>query len=76
MLEFQPGKNCKITEESHANYMFGWLPLSQPNVPKIDGMFKLQLLTFCFDLINKNLPAFFITMYLLKNVCVFVFRIF
>ena len=32
------------------------------NVLKIDGMFKLQLLTFCFDLINNNLPAYFINM--------------
>ena len=29
VLGFQPGKNFKITEESHANYMFEWLPLSQ-----------------------------------------------
>ena len=28
-MEFHPGKNFKITEESHANYMFEWLPLSQ-----------------------------------------------
>ena len=56
--------------------MFEWLPLSQPhslsrslltvfkklNVLKIDGMFKLQLLTFCFDLINNNLPAYFINL--------------
>ena len=26
---------------------------------KIDGTFKLQLLTFCFDLINNNSPAYF-----------------
>ena len=32
------------------------------NVLKIDGMFKLQLLTFWFDLINNNLPANFINM--------------
>ena len=32
------------------------------NVLKIDGMLKLQLLTFCFDLINNNLPAYFINM--------------
>ena len=31
-------------------------------VPKIDGLFKLQLLTFCFDLIYNNLPAYFINM--------------
>ena len=29
---------------------------------KIYGMFKFQLLTFCFDLINKNSPAYFINM--------------
>ena len=43
----------------------GYLSHSEPpfkklNVLKIDGMFKLQLLTFCFDLINNNLPAYFI----------------
>ena len=32
------------------------------NAPKIDGIFKFQLLTFCYDLINKNLPAYFINM--------------
>ena len=37
----------------------GYLSHSQPlfkkqNVLKIDGMFKLRLLTFCFDLINNN----------------------
>ena len=32
------------------------------NVLKIDGIFRLQLLTFCFDLINNNLPAYFINM--------------
>ena len=32
------------------------------NVLKINGMFKLQLLTFCFDLKNNNLPAYFINM--------------
>ena len=36
--------------------------LKKLNVLKIDGMFKLQLLTFCFDLINNNLPAYFINM--------------
>ena len=56
-------KNFKIAEESHAKYMFEWLPLSQLNVLKIDGMFKLQLLMFCFDLINNNLSAYFI------NIC-------
>ena len=45
----------------------GYLSHSEPlfeklNVVKIDGMFKLQLLTFCFDLINKNSPAYFINM--------------
>ena len=43
----------------------GYLSHSEPlfkklNVLKIDGMFKLQLLTFCFDLINNNSPAYFI----------------
>ena len=51
--------------------MFELLPLSparsEPlfkklNVLKIDGMFQLQLLMFCFDLINNNLPAYFINM--------------
>ena len=36
--------------------------LKKLNVLKIDGVFKLQLLTFCFDLINNNLPAYFINM--------------
>ena len=40
----------------------GYLSHSELNVLKIDGMFKLQLLTFCFDLINNNLPAYFINM--------------
>ena len=45
----------------------GYLSHSEPlfkklNVLKIDGMFKLQLLTFCFDLIHNNLPAYFINM--------------
>ena len=45
----------------------GYLSYSEPlfkklNVLKIDGLFKLQLLTFCFDLINNNLPAYFINM--------------
>ena len=45
----------------------GYLSHSEPlfkklNVLKIDGMFKLQLLTLCFDLINNNLPAYFINM--------------
>ena len=43
----------------------GYLSHSEPlfkklNMLTIDGMFKLQLLTFCFDLINNNLPAYFI----------------
>ena len=68
MLGFQQEKNFKTAEESHANYMFEWLPLalcqSEPlfgklNVLKIDGMFKLQLFTYCYDLINTNLPAFY-----------------
>ena len=42
---------------SHSEPLFKKL-----NVLKIDGMFKLQLLTFCFDLINNNLPAYFINM--------------
>ena len=29
VLGIQPGKNLKIAEESHAYYMFEWLPLSQ-----------------------------------------------
>ena len=29
VLGFQPGKNFKITEETHANYMFECLPFSQ-----------------------------------------------
>ena len=45
----------------------GYLSHSEPlfkklNVLKIDGMFKLQLLKFCFDLINNNLPAYLINM--------------
>ena len=56
------------------------------NEPLIHDMYRLQLLTFCFD---NNLPAYFITMfsllqpptyqhkmYLFKIACVFVFRIF
>ena len=43
----------------------GYLSHSEPlfkklNMLKLDGMFKLQLVTFCFDLINDNLPAYFI----------------
>ena len=41
----------------------GYLSLFKKlNVLKIDGIFRLQLLTFCFDLINNNLPAYFINM--------------
>ena len=45
----------------------GYLSHSEPlfkrlNWLKIDGLFMLQLLTFCFDLINNNLPAYFINM--------------
>ena len=45
----------------------GYLSHSEPlfkklNVLKIYDLFKLQLLTFCFDLINNNLPAYFINM--------------
>ena len=45
----------------------GYLSHSEPlfkklNVLKIDGMFKLQLVMFCFDLINNNLPAYYINM--------------
>ena len=48
-------------------YSSGYISQSEPlfkklNVLKIDGMFKLPLLTFCFDLINNNLPAYFINM--------------
>ena len=44
-------------------YLFHSEPLFKKlNVLKIDGMFKLQLLPFCFDLINNNLPAYFINM--------------
>ena len=45
----------------------GYLSHSEPlfkelNVLKIDGLFKLQLLTVFFDLISNNLPAYFINM--------------
>ena len=33
------------------------------NVLKIDGMFTYQLLNFCYGLLNKNLPAYFNSMY-------------
>ena len=48
---------CSIGYLSHNEPLFKKL-----NVLKIDGMFKLRLLTFCFDLINNNLPAYFINM--------------
>ena len=46
----------------------GYLSHSEPffiklNVLKIDSMFTHQLLNFCYDLINKNLPAYFNNMY-------------
>ena len=42
----------------------GYFSHSEPlfikvNVLKIDGMFTHQVLNFCYDLINKNLPAYF-----------------
>ena len=45
----------------------GYLSHSEPlfkklNVLEIGGLFRLQLLTFCFDLINNNLPAYFFKM--------------
>ena len=42
---------CSSVYLSHSKSLFRKL-----NVLKIDGMFGLQLLTFCFDLINNNLP--------------------
>ena len=48
---------CSSCYLSHSEPLFKKL-----NVLKIDGMFKLQMLTFCFDLINNNLPAYFINM--------------
>ena len=48
---------CSSGYLSHSEPLF-----KKPNVLKIDGLFKLQLLTFCFDLINNNLPAYFINM--------------
>ena len=46
-----------------SGYLFHSEPLFKKlNVLKIDGLFKLQLLTFYFDLINNNLPAYFIKM--------------
>ena len=42
----------------------GYLSHSEPlffklNVLKIYGMFTHQVLNFCYDIINKNLPAYF-----------------
>ena len=51
------GFNCSSGYLSHSEPLFKKL-----NVLEIDGLFKLQLLTFCFDLINNNLPAYFINM--------------
>ena len=48
---------CSCGYLSHSEPLFNKL-----NVLKIDGLFKLQLLTFCFDMINNNLPAHFIKM--------------
>ena len=48
---------CSSGYRSHSEPLFKKL-----NVLKIYGMFNLQLLTFCFDLINNNLPAYFINM--------------
>ena len=48
---------CLSSYLSHSEPLFKKL-----NVLKIDGMFKLQLLTFYFDLINNNLPAYSINM--------------
>ena len=46
-----------------SGYLFHSEPLFKKlNVLKIDSMFKLQLLTFCFDLINNNSTAYFINM--------------
>ena len=48
---------CSSGDHSHSEPLFKKL-----NVLKIGGMLKLQLLTFCFDVINNNLPAYFINM--------------
>ena len=48
---------CSSGYLSHSEILFKKL-----NVLKIDGMFNLQLVKFCFDLINNNLPAYFINM--------------
>ena len=48
---------CSNGSLSHSEPLFKKL-----NVLKINGMFKLQLFKFWFDLINNNLPAYFINM--------------
>ena len=48
---------CSSGYLSHSESLFKKL-----YVHKIDGKFKLQLLTFCFDLINYNLPVYFMNM--------------
>ena len=58
---------CSSGYLSHSEPLF-----KQLNVLKIDGMFKLQLLTFCFDLINNNLPAYFIDMSSLLQPVLFI----
>ena len=45
---------CSSGHLSHSEPLFIKL-----NVLKIDDMFTHQLLNFCYDLINKNLPAYF-----------------
>ena len=59
------GENCDSNSQlvvGDDNGKFRLERVKELNVLKIDGMFKLQPLTFCFDLINNNLPAYFITM--------------
>ena len=58
----------------------GYLSHNEPlfkklNVLKINGLFKLQLLTFCFDLINNNSPAHFIKMSSLLQPVIYVYDI-
>ena len=48
---------CSSGHLSHSEPLFKKL-----NVLNIDGMFKLQLLTFCFDLMNNNIHAYLINM--------------
>ena len=48
---------CSSCYISHSEPLFKKL-----NVLKINGLFKLQLLMFCFSLINEKLPANFIKM--------------